>query len=370
SDGKGSTCAMLYSILMNANISVGMYTSPHLIRFNERTSVNGKEIDDNELENLMQIVKPIVDKMLSEGMDPTFFEVSTAIAFLHLSKKNVEYAVLETGMGGRLDATNAVTPEITAITNISNEHSDILGDTIEKIAFEKAGIIKNDVPIITANKGSALNVIKDVADKKGSLMIAIDPDDIMITSFDDGYVTMNYCNNEYQIGIPGRCQSENAAIAIECAKQIKKVNIGNITEGLRNVRWRGRMEYFPDENIIVDVTHTSAGAKQLASDISEAYGKVTLIIGTFRDKSAEDICKTLSRISSKVIVTEPNSERALPSEELTEIMKRYSDKVFTEKNLEKAIDSAKGKRISDETILITGSLHMAGEAISYLERKR
>jgi dihydrofolate synthase/folylpolyglutamate synthase len=364
SDGKGSTCAMIHSILLSAGIRTGLYTSPHLVRFNERISVNGKEIEDDDLAHLMDIVKPIADKMHSEGIECTFFEIATALAFLHFSNSKIEYAVLETGMGGRLDATNTVIPEVTAITNISLEHSEILGDTKEKIAFEKAGIIKKGVPVVTSNSGTVLEVIKNVANERGSPLTAADRNAVKITSFRNGYVTMNYDGKEYDIGIPGRCQAENAAVAIECVKHIRTDVSESISKGLKNVRWNGRMEYLPDENIIVDVSHTAAGAAVLANDVLETYGKVKLIIGMFIDKDADGMCASLSKISSEVIVTAPDSERALPPEDLMNVMKKYSDNVTVKKNVREAIDAAKGKDI----VLITGSLFMAGEAIAYLRK--
>ena len=364
SDGKGSTCAMIYSILLDAGVNAGMYTSPHLVRFNERISVNGNDISDGELDELMAVVRPITDQMLSEGADCTFFEITTALAFLHFSKMKVEYAVLETGMGGRLDATNTVTPEVTAITNISLEHADILGNTKEKIAFEKAGIIKNGVPVITPNSGTVLDVIKDVAGKRNAQVIAVDRSSVDVISFRNGYVTMRYHGKEYEIGIPGRHQAENAAVAIECVKRIGTDVSGSIRSGLKDVRWRGRMEYFPDKNIMVDVSHTAAGAERLAEDISDVYGKAILILGMFDDKDSEKICCSLSKIASEVVITAPDSERAMLPEKLAEIMRRYSDNVTIRKNIGEAIDSVKGKGL----VLITGSLFMAGEAISYLKK--
>ncbi|MCL1984507.1 MAG: bifunctional folylpolyglutamate synthase/dihydrofolate synthase [Methanomassiliicoccaceae archaeon] len=363
SDGKGSTCAMIYSILLNAGVRAGMYTSPHLIRFGERISVLGKEITDRELDDIAETVRPEVERMISEGIECTFFEAATATAFLHFSRTGTEYAVLETGMGGRLDATNTIIPEVTAITNVSMEHSEILGDTVEKIASEKAGIIKKGVPVVTANRGSILDVIKDTAKKMNSEVVAVDVNDIDITSFRNGYVTMRYAGDEYKIGIPGKCQSENAAIAIECSRRIG-CDGKAIGKGLKDVRWRGRMEYFPDIDMIIDVTHTAAGAERLAEDVLETYGKVILILGMFGDKDADGICEQLAKISSSVIITRPGSERAMPSEELAVTMRRYFDRVTVIDDIGSAIDSAKGKG----TVLVTGSLHMAGEAISYLKR--
>jgi dihydrofolate synthase/folylpolyglutamate synthase len=254
-------------------------------------------------------------------------------------------------------------PEITAITHISVEHAEILGDTAEKIAFEKAGIIKKGVPVVTANVGNVLEVINGVAERNGAPMIEI-RSNAKITSFRKGHATMNYHGNVYEINIPGRCQAENAAIAIECVRHIENITEEHIVKGLKDVRWRGRMEYFSDENIIVDVTHTADGAERLAEDVLEIYGKVTLIIGMFNDKSADDICRSLSRIAKEVIVTAPTSERAMPAVKLADTMRKYSDDISMKDDVRTAIDSAKGKG----TVLITGSLHMAGEAISYLKK--
>ena len=363
SDGKGSTCAMIYSILLNAGVSVGMYTSPHLIRFNERISVNGTEITDGELEELMHTVRPAVDEMSSDGIDCTFFEVATALAFLYFSRIGAEYAILETGMGGRLDATNVCVPAVTAITHISLEHTEILGDTVEKIAFEKAGIIKNSIPVVTANTGAALDVIENVAERMNSVVINVNKN-LKTVSFRNGYATIDYSGNVYEIGIPGKCQAENAAIAAECVKLLNGDIERSIPNGLKEVIWRGRMEYFPEHDMIIDSTHTAAGAELLVTDILETYGKVTLIIGMFGDKNADLLCRHFSETASKIIITAPNSERAMPPEKLAEIMRKYSDDVSVEVNIGKAIDAEKGKG----TVLITGSLHMAGEAISYLKK--
>ena len=363
SDGKGSVCAMIYSVLREAGISAGMYTSPHLVRFNERISVNGNDITDAELEDIGAMIRPAAEGMLSEGYDCTFFEAATAAAFMYFQRKKIRYAVLETGLGGRLDATNVVHPVVTAITNISKEHADILGDTIEKIAFEKAGIIKKGVPVITANTGSVLNIIKNVAKEKGAPLMSVDPD-VSIMSFAGGHAAISYLNDVCEIGIPGRCQAENAAVAIECVRRIGEDTEQFIKKGLKDVRWRGRMEYFPDDDIMIDVTHTAAGAERLSADITETYGKVILIVGMLNDKSADLICASLSKAASEVIVTSPNSERAMPAAKLAEIMNKYSDKVSMTDDVPASVRMAKGRG----TVLITGSLHTAGEAMTYLKK--
>ncbi|MCL2786144.1 MAG: hypothetical protein FWD81_02850, partial [Methanomassiliicoccaceae archaeon] len=188
--------------------------------------------------------------------------------------------------------------------------------------------------------------------------------DVNVTSFRNGYASVSYLGNEYEIGIPGRYQSENAAVAIECIRRLECVSDDNIRNGLKNVRWNGRMDYFPDDDVIVDVSHTPGGAEKLAIDILETYGKVNLILGMFGDKDADGICRPLSEISLRTIVTAPASERAMPAEGLADVMRKYSDDVCVTANVRDAIDIM----IGNGTLLITGSLFMAGEAIAYLRR--
>ena len=364
SDGKGSTCAMIYSSLRAAGISAGSYTSPHIVSVNERISVNGNNISDEDLESILNIVRTAAEEMRTEGNECTFFEVMTAAAFLYFAEMNAEYAVLETGLGGRFDATNVVIPEISAITNISLEHTSILGNTIEKIAFEKAGIIKKGIPVVTANTGNALNTIGKISREKGSELIFADVSKIKNVNVTDSRTSMEYSGKRYEIGIPGRCQAENAIVAIEVLRRMG-IAEEHIEKGISDVKWPGRMEHIG--HIIVDVTHTASGALALSNDIEKMYGKVVLVIGMLNDKKAIEISENLSRIASDIVVTQPDSERAFPAKELEKIMKGFSSNVHFADNIGEAMDIAERIR-SGKRILITGSLFMAGDLKKWLRR--
>ncbi|MDR1954978.1 MAG: bifunctional folylpolyglutamate synthase/dihydrofolate synthase, partial [Candidatus Methanoplasma sp.] len=179
-DGKGSISACIASILISSDIRTGLYTSPHIEEVNERITVDGEKITNAEIEKILGQIKGCVAEMAAEGKTPTFFELVTAMAFLHFRNKGVEYAVMEVGMGGRLDSTNVIVPEVSVIGNISMEHTEYLGDTIEKIAFEKAGIIKPGVPCVTLNNEPAFSVLKKAAEDRGAPITRIDPREISI----------------------------------------------------------------------------------------------------------------------------------------------------------------------------------------------
>lgn len=367
SDGKGSTCAMLHSIIKAAGNSVGMYTSPHILDLKERIVVNGREIDDNDVESLVIKIRPAVEEMAAKGEKCTFFEVMTAMAFLHFSEQKVEYAVVETGLGGRFDATNVLSPVLSIITNISLEHTSILGDTIEKIAFEKAGIIKPGVPVITANPSPALDVISKIAKERGSKLIVVHRDNISNVMVEESHTSMEYRGKGYDVGIPGRYQAENAAVVIEAVIALDNAKMEKyIKAGLKDVRWGARMERIGD--FIVDVTHTSAGAAALADDIGRIYGKVVLVFGILNDKDLDNIAKELSRIASKVIVTTPDSERAADLSVIKNIVSKYHSDVHIAVTVGDAMDEAFRMRKEGELILVTGSFFMAGDAERWLKK--
>lgn len=366
-DGKGSTCAMIHSILDTAGIKTGLYTSPHLVDFNERISVSGVQITDSELSKLAERLMGAVEDMAKSGMLCTFFEVTTAIAFMHFRNKGAEYAVIEVGMGGRFDATNVIVPEVSVITNISLEHTEYLGGTVDKIAFEKAGIIKDGVPVVTMNRGVALDVIRNIAEAKGSELIVTE--DPRITGMSADSVTMVYRDCNYVIGIPGEFQAQNAAMAVDavgflsCRDRIE----GHIVDGLKNVRWPGRMQKIAGMPIIIDVSHTAAGAKVLAENIKELYGTVTVVFGVLSDKDIDGISRSLASIASKMVLTEPGSERAMPMDRVKSVMCRYMDDVRCASDVGSAIEEALKIR-DDGMVLVTGSLFMAGDALKWLRK--
>jgi folylpolyglutamate synthase/dihydrofolate synthase len=369
-DGKGSVSACIDSILRVSGIRTGLYTSPHIVNFNERISVDGKNITDDELASLIKTIMPAVESMEKEGKQPTFFEITTAMAFLHFKNAAVEYAVVEVGMGGRLDSTNVIMPEVCVITNISIDHSEFLGTTIEEIASEKAGILKSKVPCVTMNTGAVLNVIGERAEKVGAAMISVAKEDISIIKCMVDKVRFTYLEEEYEVSMPGRYQAFNASLAIEAVSRMKiygQCIRCNLKKGLKDVKWPCRMEKLPDIPLVLDVTHTFAGSKVLAENIQELYGNVILVFGLLDDKDADGIAGNLSCIANKVIVTSPESERAAATEKIRKAFSKYPIEVRTAETVSDAMDMAMEIR-EDDTILVTGSFHMAGDAMKWLKK--
>ena len=362
-DGKGSTCATIESILRCSGIRTGLYTSPHILDFNERMRVNGVPITDGELEHYVSKIKHHIEEMRAEGMLCTFFEAATAIAFDFFRDKGVEYAVVEVGMGGRFDATNIICPEVSVITNISMEHTEYLGDTLEKIAYEKAGIIKKGIPVITSNDGVALDVIKDVASSLSTEITVVNG--VSVTYLGERMTRAVYKDKEYDIDLVGRYQARNAALAIEA---VSKLGLDlNISEGLRTVYWPCRLQKMDDHPIIVDVSHTAAGSKVAFDAVKEIYGHVTVVFGILGDKDIESISRNLSEIASKIIVTSPHSDRAAQRDVVMDAIRRYNKDVEYIEDIDRAIDKAISIR-DGENVLITGSLFMAEGAMRWLRR--
>jgi folylpolyglutamate synthase/dihydrofolate synthase len=369
-DGKGSVSACIDSILRTSGIRTGLYTSPHIENFNERISVDGNDITDDELVLLIERVMPSVMSMEEEGRNPTFFEITTAMAFLHFKNAGVEYAVIEVGMGGRLDSTNIIVPEVSVICNISMDHTEYLGTTIEEIASEKAGILKKGVPCITMNTGAALDVIKKRAKEVGSIVIPVLREDVSILKCTAERVRFTYLEEEYEVSMPGRYQAYNASLAIVAVSKLRiygQCLRCNLKKGLKTVKWPCRMEKIKDHPLVLDVTHTLAGSEVLVESIRELYGNVILVFGLLDDKDAEGIAKNLSSIAKRVIVTSPESERAAGTDKIRDVFCKYADEVMTARTVSDAMDAAMKIR-EDDIILVTGSFHMAGDAIKWLKK--
>lgn len=368
-DGKGSTCACTESMLRASGFKTGLYTSPNLTEFNERIKVMGEDISDGRISEYAGKLRPIVEDMDAKGSRCTFFEVTTAMAFMHFRDEGVDYAVVEVGLGGRYDATNVLEPDVCIICNISLEHTEYLGDTVEKIAYQKAGILKKGVPCITLNPEPAFGIIAEVARDVGAPLARVFPDDIEIIKNTRGGVSFRYKGGEYFVSIPGRHQARNAALALEA---VSRLDIGGCfgccaRDGLSTVRWPCRMELLPGLPVIMDVTHTRAGSEDLAHDIAEIYGKVTVVFGALGDKDIEHIAGNLSTIAKRMIVTSPCSERAAPLEDVARIVHRHTADAETAPDVGRAIEMALEGR-GDEMILVTGSFYMAGDALRWLRR--
>ena len=369
-DGKGSICACISSILISSHIRTGLYTSPHIEEFNERITVDGNKISDDEMERMIDIMRPVVKSMEDEGMIPTFFEVTTALAFLHFKKQGVEYAVIEVGLGGRLDSTNVVIPEVSVIGNISMDHQEFLGNTMEEIALEKAGIIKPGVPCVTMNPDPVFKVIERTASERGSKIFRIDPNDILIGNVKAEGTEFLYKEEGYFVSILGSRQANNASMAIEAVSKLKifgQCVRCNIKKGLKEVRWPCRLERIGDTPFIVDVTHTAAGSSALADDVEAIYGKVDVVIGMLKDKDIRSMSRNLSRISDKAYISELDTERTASIDIMEEAFISDLREVVVCDNIHQAMERA-ARSVSDNKILITGSFHTAEEALDWLRR--
>jgi len=340
-NGKGSVCAMLSSILKEANYKVGMYISPHLKDFRERFIINNKKISEKDLITYFKKVQPHIT-------DQTFFEVITTTAFLYFKDKKVDYLVCEVGLGGRLDATNVTKPIISVITNIGLEHQEYLGKTIEKIAYEKAGIIKNKIPIITGAKGPALKVIKKIAKEKNSK------------------IHISKKSTNFKLPLKGEFQKENASIAVQTIKILNKqgLNINNqtIKKGLLKTIWPGRLEFI-SKNTLVDCAHNLDAVKALKEEIKNIkknYKNIYLIIGILKNKDYKNMIKELEPLAKRIILTKPSIPRALDPKILA---KEVTKSFVVIENPGKALEYTTKIAEKEDLILVTGSIYVVGDVI-------
>lgn len=348
-NGKGSVCAMIDSILRRHGYRSGLFTSPHLVTFRERIQVDGEMIGEAEVANGLTILREMVGDW---DPHPTFFELATALALRHFRERDCEYAVLETGMGGRLDATNAVTPIVSVITPIGYDHQKWLGDTLAEIAGEKAGIIKAKTAVVSAPQEpeAAAVILARATECEAPLTV----------------VSENYAASP--IALHGPHQKQNAAVAIAALRAAAvPVDEPAIVEGLASVNWPARFQAWSDR-IIIDGAHNVSGARVLAQTWREVFGqeKAALILGVMRDKDATAIYRELMDISDTLFLPGFRGERALPPDELA----RFVRSARPEASITIAATHADALRLAEGTgrrILIAGSLHFAGEMLALLQ---
>ncbi|MBU1026951.1 MAG: bifunctional folylpolyglutamate synthase/dihydrofolate synthase [Candidatus Margulisbacteria bacterium] len=347
-NGKGSSAAMTASILKEAGYKVGLYTSPHLFDFTERIKINSKDISRKEFsEGIKQIKKILTTK---QSNHPTTFEVLTALAFWYFAKKKVDYAVVEVGMGGRLDATNVLLPEVSIITNIDYEHIEILGKSLAKIAKEKAGIIKPGVPVVTAErKKEVLAVIKRVCKEKSAKL-----------------KVESRAKNIGKKNLLGVYQGLNAACAVS-AINLAGIKVGKaaIKKGLAKTKWPGRFQIVSKRPlVIVDGAHNPAGAKNLRVTIEEMFKqKFNIIFGCQQDKDYQKILAELKSIASQIILTRSSHKSAQKIKLLASYLKKQDIVIKTAASPRKAINVWDGKA----PLLVTGSLFLLADVLKKLD---
>ncbi len=374
-NGKGSTSSLLASILMEAGYNVGLYTSPHLINFNERIKVNGLDISDDDLVHYAEIFLPY-----SEKVNATFFEITTAMAFQYFSDKHIDYAIIETGMGGRFDATNVLTPLVSGITSISLEHKEYLGDTIEQIAYEKAGIIKNNKPVIVSKNIEDVYVeIKNIADcKQSKFILATESETVIQHKYLDNLTTevcINFRGNlAYTVlPLPGEHQIDNLELVLSIFLHSGiELSLENIRDGIENVKHNSklstRIEMLKDSPyIIIDSSHNVDAVKSLVGTLKQHIGtyKFDIIFAAMADKDIPAILSLLNTITNKLIITKPAIDRAADINKIQDIaLKLGFDKVVTTKNTEEAFY----KISPDMNTLIVGSFYLTGEMLTLLNK--
>ena len=367
-NGKGSVASFLSSILRQAGFRVGLYTSPHLVQFNERICINGRQISDADVVAAHQAVK----KVHHEDRELTFFEYTTAMAFYEFARQKVDWAVIETGMGGRLDATNLVQPVISVITNISLEHQSYLGKTITEIAAEKGGIIKQNIHVITAcYQPSVISVLEELSRKASAPLYRLKKDFRVRRNANHtfSYYGMDHSWKGIRTGLAGDHQVDNAALVLASCEILKRklipISFTHIQEGLEKTRWPGRLEVVSQSPmIILDGAHNLNASKQLAKYLATDMKnrRITLVIGILEDKPYEAILENLIPVCSRVILTSPKIDRALPVEALYPVAAALSDNVQSIPDVEHALAFAVKNTLPDDVICVAGSLYVIGEA--------
>jgi len=380
-NGKGSVCHFLGSILASAGYKTGVYLSPHLQRFNERVLINEKEISDTNLIALVQKIQPVVQRLEKEGCEPTFFELVTALAFLYFNEQHVDVAVIEVGLGGRYDATNVIHPLASVITNISVEHADILGKTLQEIAFEKAGIIKPQTPVVTAAVSPAFETINDVAAKQQAPVIHVTKQwwqrqetNTVHQTFRIHTPQQTYEVTTHQLG---EFQGENISCAIAAAEllQTQKWHISNtdIQQGIATAFNPGRMEFFTfPSKILIDGAHNPTGMQNLAHSLQQdfSYPRLHLILSILRDKDIPAMLSQVTPLADAITVTQSTNPRACSPEMLKQFVEDsgYTEPITVKQTIAEALKDAIKHASDDELLVVTGSLFTVGEARDYLQR--
>jgi dihydrofolate synthase/folylpolyglutamate synthase len=405
-NGKGSTAATLASILRASDLKTGLYTSPHLVRINERIRVNGKEISDRDFARLHGDVDRVAERLIAQEelpWHPSFFEMMTAIAFAHFAAEHVDLAVLEVGMGGRLDATNVVEPLVSIIADISLDHQKFLGNTVGEIAGEKVGIIRPGGVVVTlpqqpeandvignailelvARGVSAVQYVPPISPASTDYLVSSAANKSKTTAGEDRQpflcrYPLHVMGKQILVETPlvGRHQLRNVALAIAAAEELSKLGIAGITpdslaRGIRETHWPGRFQVIPARadwpEVVLDVAHNPAGAWALRSALSERYDDRPLIFvfGAMRDKAISEMTEILFPLADRVIVTRPENPRSASPEEIRQAGSRTGTEIETVPEIGAALERARSVSGLEAVVVVTGSIYLVGEAMRWL----
>ena len=385
-NGKGSTAAMLESILRAAGLRTGLYISPHLETINERLRIDGENISDDDFAVAWTTVHAAIELLLAAGKlaaHPTFFECITAMAFLAFQSSGVQCAIYEVGLGGRFDATNIVLPQVAVVTAIDFDHENYLGHSIELIAAEKAGIIKPHVPVVSASqRPEARAVIASQAAKMNAPLVEIDAvfrleglqnSAGLYRATAVSVETTKKCSLHLAPPLPGAFQIRNALTAATAAtllaqKGFAAIDAAAIESGIANARWPGRLELLSEHPALyVDGTHNPSGARELQKFWQENFAdkKIYLVYGAMRDKSVDEIAGVLFPQVETVILTEPRQPRAISAALLAEMTGHHARKLEIVSDPSAALERALALAQPDDAVFATGSLYLVGDLLSY-----
>jgi dihydrofolate synthase/folylpolyglutamate synthase len=382
-NGKGSTAAFLESILRRAGFRTGLYTSPHLEKINERIRINGEEIGDAAFAETLTRIQLLIEELLAAGKlraHPTYFECVTAMAFEHFAREHVDFAVFEVGLGGRLDATNILSPAVTIITRIDFDHENFLGHSLKEIASEKAGILKPGVPAVIAEQhAEAREAIRARAKElacpviEPAQMFRVDRESMhnaslraRLTEVDSGKIF------EIAPSLPGRFQFQNALNALAAARLLHNRGLQipdeAITQGIANTVWPGRLEKLQSHpDIYLDGAHNPGAARELAHflEVNFSGRKIWLLYAALRDKAVDEVAGLLFPHAAEVIVTAPSTSRAISAAQLAEIVGHHAAHFSVIPDAERAFEHALAEAAPQDAIFITGSLYLVGQLRHY-----
>ena len=372
-NGKGSVSHMLAAVLQTANYKTGLYTSPHLKDFRERIKVNGEMCDEDFIVTFVEKVKPLIEKI-----QPSFFEITVAMAFSYFAEQNVDVAVVEVGLGGRLDSTNIITPELCVITNIGFDHMNMLGDTLEKIAYEKAGIIKGNIPVIIGETFPETKPVFEKVAKEKNAPLIFAGNNRYAADWNHNHNQLNVTVVEkekdehitYRLDLPGIYQRKNLVTVLETIKCLQKkgwkIEDEQIHKGLSQAKkitgLHGRWEVIHQKpTVVLDVAHNVDGIKQLVEQIElSTYNDLHIIIGMVKDKEIEKILEQLPKFA-KYYFTKAQIPRALPTTELALKAARLELKGNIYNDVNKALKEALKHANEEDLIIVCGSVFLVGE---------
>ena len=359
-NGKGSTCSILTKILIDHGLKVGLYTSPHLKKFNERIKINDSQISDEYIATFFNENKTKINEI-----EATFFETTTALAFNYFKDQVVDYAVIETGLGGRLDSTNVIIPKVCGITSISLDHTEILGDTVEKIAVEKAGIIKEGVPTFTfEQKPSVLEILKKEADKKNSNLDITAESEIDVIKSGENGTFFNYSGLEFELHLIGDHQVKNCVLAINIAKKLlgSSFDISTVKKSVKTIKWPGRLEKIKNKNMYYDVAHNVEGISAMIKTISNSHAdkKIVGLFSLKSDKNIKPICKVIKNNFETIILCHDKSGYLTRTTVLEKILNENNIKCFSVSSVKKGVEVLE-KYNDDYVKIIFGSHYIAEE---------